>query len=643
LTATIPTAGIVYIYDELQRLKSVIDPVGEAATYGYDAVGNLLSIARNTSSQTSIIDFNPNNGPIGNTVSIYGTGYSATPSQNSVTFNGVAATVISSTLTQIVTTVPAGASNGPIAVTSPAGSANSSTNFSVTGGAAGVPSIANFSPPIGSIGGTLTINGTNFDTTAANNEVRINGALVFPTTATPTSLTLTIPSNASSGKISVSTASGTALSSQIFFVPPSPNTATNLEPPVEASIGGASFTTTIATAGKIAMAVFYGTSGQEVELGMNATDLGTVGNEATYHIYGPGGIDLIARGTWNVNPKFTLPTTGYYTLAFDPAGSLTGYATWTLSEPVNGGIVVVDGASATGSTTRVGQTVRFTFEGSASQFASLGVVTSGGMGGGDLIIFRPDGIAFYSSDFVGTGTNPHMTLPMTGTYKIMADPDGTAVGGITLNLSSEAYGGEMSIDGAVGAVNISRYGQRGRITFNNAVANRIVSFAPVTFADTNTFYSIQGPSGNFIVNEYFLTNNTNHHMYLQNTGIHTILLDPGGTGNFTVILSTEVNGGAIAINGAAVPLSTTRIGQRAKLTFSGVTGQLVTVHFTNNTAGWFYPALVKPDGTTLVSDFTQAINYNLPQQTLPQDGIYTIYFDPTYDTTGGVTINVTSP
>lgn len=37
-----------YIYDDLGRLSQVIDGQGHVATYQYDAVGNLLSITRNT-------------------------------------------------------------------------------------------------------------------------------------------------------------------------------------------------------------------------------------------------------------------------------------------------------------------------------------------------------------------------------------------------------------------------------------------------------------------------------------------------------------------------------------------------------------------------------------------------------------------
>lgn len=123
--------NVTYVYDELGRLTGVIDPSGNAATYKYDAVGNLLSIQRTSSSQTSIIGFTPSRGPTGTTVTIYGTGFSATASQNAVTFNGTVATVTSSTTTSIVTSVPSGATTGPISVTSPSGSASSANPFTV--------------------------------------------------------------------------------------------------------------------------------------------------------------------------------------------------------------------------------------------------------------------------------------------------------------------------------------------------------------------------------------------------------------------------------------------------------------------------------------------------------------------------------
>ncbi|MCG3112741.1 MAG: IPT/TIG domain-containing protein [Candidatus Manganitrophus sp. SB1] len=121
-----------YIYDDAGRLAGVIDPVGETAIYSYDAAGNLLGISRQSSSTVSIIAINPKKGPVGASVTISGTAFSTVSSENIVTFNGTAATVLSSSATEIVTTVPSGATSGPIAVTNGNGNATSSTSFTVT-------------------------------------------------------------------------------------------------------------------------------------------------------------------------------------------------------------------------------------------------------------------------------------------------------------------------------------------------------------------------------------------------------------------------------------------------------------------------------------------------------------------------------
>ena len=122
--------NVTYVYDAAGRLIDVIDGLGNAATYNYDPAGNLLSITTSDDSPLSIFSLSPNNGPIATPVTIYGDGFSATPSQNTVTFAGHAATVTGSTLTTISTSVPTGAVTGNVTVTAPLGSA--SKPFTVT-------------------------------------------------------------------------------------------------------------------------------------------------------------------------------------------------------------------------------------------------------------------------------------------------------------------------------------------------------------------------------------------------------------------------------------------------------------------------------------------------------------------------------
>src|SRR5258708_374837 len=93
------TAPVQYVYDALGRLTTVVDPSGNTAIYTYDAVGNLLSIARSTTSPSglAIFGFSPSQGSSGQTVAIQGQNFSTTPSANIVKFNGTTATVTAAT------------------------------------------------------------------------------------------------------------------------------------------------------------------------------------------------------------------------------------------------------------------------------------------------------------------------------------------------------------------------------------------------------------------------------------------------------------------------------------------------------------------------------------------------------------------
>lgn len=50
LTGEASAEALIYSYDDLGRLKQVVDQDGNAATYNYDAVGNIISIERGTPS-----------------------------------------------------------------------------------------------------------------------------------------------------------------------------------------------------------------------------------------------------------------------------------------------------------------------------------------------------------------------------------------------------------------------------------------------------------------------------------------------------------------------------------------------------------------------------------------------------------------
>lgn len=90
-----------------------------------------------------------------------------------------------------------------------------------------LPTITGLTPSSGYIGATVTITGTNLSTIAANNIVKFNGTPAVVISSTATSITTTVPTGATTGKITVTIGCNTATSVADFTV----GTVAN-EPPV---------------------------------------------------------------------------------------------------------------------------------------------------------------------------------------------------------------------------------------------------------------------------------------------------------------------------------------------------------------------------------------------------------------------------
>ena len=79
----------------------------------------------------TITSIDPATAPVGSTVAISGTNFSTDPASNTITIGGVPATVVSASATRLVVVVPAGAANGPVAVTTGGQTVQSQTSFTV--------------------------------------------------------------------------------------------------------------------------------------------------------------------------------------------------------------------------------------------------------------------------------------------------------------------------------------------------------------------------------------------------------------------------------------------------------------------------------------------------------------------------------
>jgi YD repeat-containing protein len=657
LTNGTASADITYVYDRIGRLIGVVDPDRDTAVYHYDAVGNLTSISRQSSALVSIIDFNPSAGTAGTVVTIFGTGFDATPGGNTVTFNGTAAAISSASPNGLVATVPPGATTGVITVTSSAGSAVSSAPFTVMT-SNGAPSIAGFAPTIATPGTLVSITGNNFEPTPTNNRLRFNIVPAPITSSTATNISVPVPGGATSGRLSLSTPGGVTQSADDFFVPPAPNTAANVAFTGRAAIGGATVNATISAVGKIALIVFDGTAGQQVSVGIGA---GGIVETDTYFFHPNGTLLASVYSDYNGRDLQieSLPVTGTYSLMVAARGTYTGSKAITLSQDLVAGPIAAGGASVPVSIARPGQRARLTFSGIAGQKLNLGF--SGASAFDAIIVTKPDGTTFAA--FPGNTDLSIVTpvLPTSGTYGILVDPRYADARSMTLTLSEEV-GRAIVVDGSALPLTLGRVGQIARVTFS-ANAGQRLNLA-VTNATLSTALTILKPDGTSWITASVSNGSVVDTTPAPTTGIYTIVLDPGATttGSLTLTLSAEIAGG-IAMDGMPVSVSVTRPGQKARLTFSGTATQRVSLSVTGvSTSTSAYVGLLKPNGTpissfpnwsqmtffgagsgflgtyTLATTETAYVVLLAPGGTGTAGATFTLYNVPP-DTTGALTVN----
>jgi hypothetical protein len=158
----------------------------------------------------TLSSFTPAGGPVGTSITITG---SHLDGATAVTFNGTSATFTVDSDNQITAAVPSGAGTGPIAVTTPAGTAASSTSFTIT---LAPPTISSFSPSNGRAGRLVTILGSGF--TGATAVAFNNTSAATYAVSSDSRLIATVPRGATTGPISVTTAAGQATSSGRFNI-----------------------------------------------------------------------------------------------------------------------------------------------------------------------------------------------------------------------------------------------------------------------------------------------------------------------------------------------------------------------------------------------------------------------------------------
>jgi subtilisin family serine protease len=414
--------------------------------------------------------------------------------------------------------------------------------------------------------------------------------------------------------------------------------------------GGASFAAAIGTPGQNARLTFSGQAGQRVSLKLSPV---TIANSYV-SILNPDGTTLGGSVYVSSFGGFldtrTLTATGTYTILVDPQDSAIGSMTLSLFDvPADiSGSLTLSGPSFMAAMATPGQNARLTFAGQAGQRISL-KLTPVTIPSSYVSILKPDGSQLAGNVYVSTsgGFVDTKTLPATGTYTIVADPQDTAIGSMTLALFEVPpdLTGTTIAGGPAASFATTAPGQNARISFEGR-AGQLVSLKLSAVTIANSYVSILKPDGTQLGgNAYvgtsggFLDART-----LPVAGTYTILLDPqeAATGSATLALY-DIPGdvsGTLTLGGPPLTAAFAIPGQNGGITFSGTAGQKINLTFSGVSVLFSFFSVLNPNGSTLVSNTMLFTSGRTVTATLPADGTYTITIDPQSSETGNMTLTL---
>jgi large repetitive protein len=649
-SAATVTGGITYGYDALGRLvQASVSGNSTVQNYIYDASGNITSMTSSPQGTLGIANLSNGQGAVGTEVILYGSGFSTDPSADTVTFNGVAATVVSATATQLVVVVPAGTTSGPITVSTATGSVTTSNSFTVAANAAvAAPTIAGFLPPVALAGATLTISGTGFQSTPGANRVQINGTWAPVVSATATTLTVGVPTQTGSGLISVYTPTGTATASCCLVIPPSGYTVTQVALSGMAAVNGPAQTVNISSTSVSEVEVFNGIRGQQLTLGISNFAL----TRAQVSVFGPDGSTLLAPVTITASgqgiPLPALPKSGTYSVVISPSG-YTGSVALSIVGPLSAGALTLNGPGTPVTLSVPGQTAMLTFSGTQGSSLTLSL-TGVTLSAGTLSILNPNGSVLISSTFGTAGATLMPELPTSGTYTVLVTPTGGIGGSFTAALSSTAAATVTLNSGVynLGVTNQTPVTLTFEATAGTYMTLGLAESGGSVYAVT---VAIDGPNQAQLVSttEYFGSPSTGNGQNLINLGLlpesgtYSITIaqtSSSGTGTLALSLSTPLNQGALtpATNYSVTP---SLLGQGVIATFTDVGGDCPSLMISGDASSGssqtnIATTVFAPDGAT-VATFAAGTSSPLSLGPLPQSGTYTVLMQQTV-AIGGTTL-----
>ena len=514
------------------------------------------------------------------------------------------------------------------------------------------------SPQYAGAGASVALTGHGFSATPALNTVQLNGLAATVTAATATELTVTVPVGATSGPVTVTSPDGSATAVVDFYAPPTGFLAADIHAgqrlPYNAAIVAA-----VPTAGKIALLTVAGVSGHRLALKLASSTFGNNPSYASVSVIDPSGSVVHAPTGFAINlfvEPLTLLSTGTYTVLIDPQGTRTGQVSVTAYDvPADHTATLPLDATTSTVTTSAGQNAVLSFAATAGDKAFVQLASGTYGSNGRAYLRRPDGTTLSSDTSCSSScVFDTVTLPVTGTYTVLIDPQDNTPGsiGVSANLIPADVTTTMSTNGTPWTATITARGQNAVASFSATAGQRLFAqFSGGTLgSSSNGRVYLRRPDGTTLTSSTSCgTSCVFDTMVLPTTGTYTVLLDPAAaaTGALTMALITvpaDVASTA-TVDGGPVTVSPATPGQNAVISFDGTTGQRIFTQLTGGTFGSSSNGRVylrRPDGTTLASNTSCGTSCVFDTTVLPVSGTYTLLVDPANAVTGSITAAITS-
>ena len=296
-----------------------------------------------------------------------------------------------------------------------------------------------------------------------------------------------------------------------------------------------------------------------------------------------------------------------------------------------------------------GQTAQYSFAATQGEHVTFDVgQTNWGSGGtARLHVFKPGGVWVTYFVLGSTPTYGDLDIDVSGTWNIVVDPDGTAVGSATVTLAGDVGNAPLTRGTQVTATTKYR-GQQARYTFAATGGEHVTFDVPSTsWGGSTARLYLFGPGGRYVTYFTLAGSATYGDIDIDESGTWHVVLDPDqnavGSARFT--LAGDVTAALTA--GTATTFAITYHGQNGRFTFPSTSGH--TIRFSISGATW---TALSGAGQAQLDLFRASANYvtsfplgstaSTPSLTSDTTGTWIGLVNPRYSATGSVTITLTS-